>query len=108
MLHQKFFQYLKLPQHELNNCVYAKYSENDGDDYQYFLIIPDTEQYQVEISERLGEKWQKTSLDHNPVWYRKIPYQGLTGLIIKDNNIFGLTNANNEEDLFRRLKVFYD
>ncbi len=93
---------------ELNNCVYAKYSENDGDDYQYFLIIPDTEQYQVEISERLGEKWQKTSLDQYPVWYRKIPYQGLTGLIVKDNNIFGLTNANNEEDLFRRLKVFYD
>jgi len=56
----------------------------------------------------LSDKWKKTDLDRYSVWFRKIPYQDLTGLIITDENVFGVTNSKDEKDLLNKLKIFCD
>jgi len=91
---------------ELNNCLYARYRKTGEKDYEHFLIVPEIDQ--DKIPDILSDKWKKTDLDRYSVWFRKIPYQDLTGLIITDENVFGVTNSKDEKDLLNKLKIFCD
>jgi hypothetical protein len=91
---------------ELKNCAYATFKESDGQEFQYYKIIPSPDETEKDILSNLGKNWQKMDMDGYSVYYRTIPYQGMTGLVITTAGIFGVTDAQDREILLQRLKIF--
>jgi hypothetical protein len=91
---------------ELKNCAYATFKECEGKEFQYYKIILSPDETVKDIISNLGQNWQKMDIDRYPVYYRTIPYQGMTGLVITDAGIFGVTDAQDREILLKRMKVF--
>ena len=91
---------------ELKNCAYATFKECDGQEFQYYKIIPSVDETEKEILSNLGENWHKMDIDEYPVYYRTIPYQGMTGLVLTAAGIFGVTDAQDREILLQRIKIF--
>jgi hypothetical protein len=91
---------------ELKNCAYATFKECDGQEFQYYKIIPSADETEKDILSNLGENWHKMDIDEYPVYYRTIPYQGMTGLVLTAAGIFGVTDAQDREILLQRIKIF--
>jgi len=89
---------------ELNGCVFACYKDKEGKEFHYFyVILPSNDNFDA-LAKKLSEKWTETQLDGNTVLYRKIPYQGITGLIHLKKGVLGVSEASDESELLRRLK----
>ena len=90
---------------ELTNCLYADYKIEDSE-FQYFVVLPESgENYDV-IWNKLAEKWKKSKSADVSILFRKIPYQGLVGIIKTDKGIFGITNSATKLELIKRLEEF--
>jgi hypothetical protein len=89
---------------ELRNCVFANFKNERSEEFQYFIMVTPVGIFDME--KMLGAKWKKSqSLDLN-MWYRQIPEQGLTGIMLTEDKLFGTTNAPDEKTLLKRLNVF--
>ena len=88
---------------ELTNCLYADYKIEDSE-FQYFVVLPESgENYDV-IWNKLAEKWKKSKSADVSILFRKIPYQGLVGIIKTEKGIFGVTDSVTEVELIKRLE----
>lgn len=89
---------------ELNKCVFASYKDKEGKEFHYFyMILPSDDNFDA-LTKKLTDKWTETQLEGNTVLYRKIPYKGITGLILLKKGVFGVSEASDESELFRRLR----
>ena len=89
---------------ELTNCVYATY--NDGDkEFKYFVIIPIGQETYDSIWKRLSEKWKKFNHEKCSVLIKKVPYMGLTGVVLSGKKIIGVTECADETEVLNRLEA---
>ena len=91
---------------ELKDCAYAIYKKSDGQEFQLFKMIISADESARNVLCNLGQNWEEMEIEGYPVYYRKIPYQGMTGLILTKSGIFGATDALDREHLLQRLKIF--
>ena len=67
-------------------------------------MLPESgENYDV-IWNKLAEKWKKSKSADVSILFRKIPYQGLVGIIKTEKGIFGVTDSVTEVKLIKRLE----
>ena len=91
---------------ELNNCVSAKYKNEQNVEFEYFLIVPVDKKSNSYIWKKLESKWKQAEYKNFPILYRKIPYKGIVGVVLTDKGIFGGTNSQDQEELFNKLDIF--
>ncbi len=90
---------------DLKNCLYADYLDKDGEKYQYFSVHPDQDQTFKEIFDNYGTDWDSQELNKYPIKFKKIPYQGMTALILLPKGLYGVSNAPSIQVVFERLKL---
>jgi hypothetical protein len=88
---------------ELSNCIFATYSE-DNTEFQYFAVIPDSNNSAETIWNTIKDKWKYTQLDGKDICYRNIPYKGYVGIIKKDKYLLGVADVSDEKILKDRIK----
>ncbi len=89
---------------ELNRCVFSGYKDKEGKEFHYFYMILSSDDNFDTLTKKFSEKWTETQLEGNTVLYRKIPYKGITGLILLKKCVFGVSEASDESELLRRLR----
>ena len=90
---------------DLKNCLYADYTEEDGEKYQFFLVKPEKDQTVKETFASIDKGWKSEEWQQYKIKTRKIPYQGITAVILLPSELYGVSNAPTEEVLFERLKI---
>ncbi len=88
---------------ELTNCLYADYKIEDSE-FQYFIVLPEADEPYDGTWKKFSEKWKNSDSKEAQILYRKIPYQGLVGIIKTEKGIFGVTNSATEVELIKRLE----
>ncbi len=88
---------------ELTNCVHASYKDGDKE-FKYFVMITSGKETNESILEKLSEKWQHTDHKKFAILVKKVPYMGLTGVILTGNKIIGVTECVNETEVSKRLE----
>ncbi len=88
---------------ELNNVIFADYTNPEGKKYRYFLALPSQGETLSTVWEKLAGRWSATTLKERPVLQRDIPYEGKIGIIQKENNIFGVSGVSDTDEMFKRL-----
>ena len=88
---------------ELSNCLYAKYTGEKDETFQYFVIIMPPDQPIKTVWVPLTLKWKPATHAGHSILFREVPYKGKLGVIKTESGIFGATNADTEKDLLRRL-----
>ena len=95
--------FLGLP--ELKNCVYAKYKVGEKE-FFHFVIIPVGVETNETIFKQLSHKWTKLEHKKYSVLYRKIPYKGISGIMLTNNKLLGVTGCADKFELVKRLEAF--
>ena len=57
------------------------------------------------------DKWAvltAATLNGYPVRYRKIPYQGFTGVVLTDDGVYGISNTSDTQNLLSGLRIFIE
>jgi hypothetical protein len=88
---------------ELNECVHAAFTDDEGSEYQAFVMLQTDEAAAEETWEQLAASWQEIDFDGQAVLYREVPYSGLVGVTRSGGEIVGVANAADEEQLLDRL-----
>jgi hypothetical protein len=88
---------------ELNECVHAAFTDEDGSEYQAFVMLQADEAAAGTAWEQLAASWQEIDLGGTAVLYREVPYSGLVGVTRSGGEIIGVANADDEEQLLNRL-----
>ena len=88
---------------ELDQCVHATYTDDNGDEYQVFVVLETAETAADAAWQNLSSLWQETDLEGEPVLFREVPYSGFVGVIRSNGEIIGVANAADEEQLLTRL-----
>ena len=88
---------------ELNECVHAAYTDEDGSDYQAFALLLTGETDVEGAWQALASRWQEIDAEGGSVLYREVPYSGLVGVTRSGGEIIGVANAADEEQLLDRL-----
>jgi len=91
---------------DLKNCLYADYLDKEGEKYHYFMVQPDQDQTPKDIFEKFGEGWELQKWKNYSIKIRKIPYQGMTTIILLPAGIFGVSNSTSQQVATERLKAF--
>jgi hypothetical protein len=89
---------------ELTNCVHAIYKDGEKK-FKYYVIVPIGKETIESTWERLSEKWKK--VDHNKfsILVKKVPYMGMTGVVLTDKKIIGVTECADEAEVLKRLEL---
>jgi hypothetical protein len=88
---------------ELNNVIFAGYTNPDGEKFRYFLVLPSQGETPSSVWEKLAGRWNATTLKGRPVLHRDIPYEGKIGIIQKENKLFGVSGISDADEMFKRL-----
>lgn len=88
---------------ELRNCVSAKYSDSGDRIYQYFITQPGKEESVSTVWERFFKLWTISEQNGHQVLFKEIPYKGLVGVVLIDDNIYGVTDCPTEAVLLQRV-----
>jgi len=90
---------------ELKDVVSAQYSDADGT-YRCFRLATRPDQPHATIWDALSEKWQPDASKTAPIRYRKVPYQGIVGVIQLDHGVFGVTDSPDLTVMQHRMDAF--
>ena len=90
---------------ELNNCIHAAYIDDSKREFQMFVILPLEETTNETIWDTLSQKWKKSDAMKHPVYSKKIPYKGVTGVMQIDGKIVGVTDCADEAEMVKRLEA---
>jgi len=91
---------------DLKNCLYADYVGEDGEKYQFFLVKPEKDRTVQETFESIDKGWNLQEWQQYKVKTRKIPYQGITAVILLPGGLYGVSNAPTPDIALERLKIF--
>ena len=89
---------------ELTNCVYAIYKDGEKE-FKYFVIILPGKETNESIWEKLYEKWKQADHKKCAILVKKVPYMGITGVVLTDKKIVGVTECADEAEVLMRLKA---
>ncbi|MFC2088854.1 DUF6599 family protein [Calditrichota bacterium] len=88
---------------DLRHIVFADYMDDTESKFQYFIIIPKSENTPEIIWDKLVARWQPIEKKSFPILYKKIPYKGLIGVIKTNQGIIGVTDSADEVEMIQRL-----
>jgi hypothetical protein len=89
---------------ELTNCIHANYKDQNGNEFQYFVVLPRNEKPIEKIWQSFSEKWTPVEKASHPTYSKKIPYKGINGMMLLDGKIVGVTDARDEAQMLERLE----
>lgn len=89
---------------ELTNCVYAIYKDGEKE-FKYFVIVSIGKKTNYSTWERLAKKWKKLDHEKVSVLTKKVPYMGLTGVVLTGKKIIGVTECADEAKVLKRLEA---
>ena len=79
----------------LKNCITADYQEGENK-YKIFYFV-DSKNNPANFWSRFGQEWEIEKSSDSPIKIRKIPYQGVVGLIKTDSGIFGVAELEEKD-----------
>lgn len=89
----------------LRECVHADYKDGEKS-YPRFIMLAESARARQAAWERMAAKWTAGELKGRPVLWKKIPYQGITGVVLTDKGIVGASDCADEKQLMERLGVY--
>ena len=89
---------------ELRNCLYASYVDGEGQEYNYFTIVPDSSESNESIWKDLAAMWKSKDSAGAQVLYKKIPYQGLVGIVLTEEGIYGVSDVTEKHVMLEKLR----
>jgi hypothetical protein len=90
---------------DLRNCLFASYTDQSGETYQYFFMLLSAGEDAAQIFAALAPAWKAEEWDGPPLKIRKIPYQGFAGIMLSEKGLTGVSNAASSELIRQRLSV---
>jgi len=88
-------------------AVHADYQGGEKP-FPRFTMLAGSADARTAAWEKIAAKWTAGELKGNPVLWKKIPYQGITGVVLTGEGIFGASDCADEKQLMQRLAVFVD
>jgi len=92
---------------ELSHCIHARYSDKNGKEFQYFIILPIEGKTKEAAWEKLNEKWKILEHKKYSILVKKVPYKGLNAIALVGEKIIGVTDCENEKQVLERLKAVW-
>ena len=89
---------------ELTHCIHANYKDQHDNEFQYFVVLPRAEKPVEKIWQSFSEKWTSVEKASHPTYSKKIPYKGINGMMLLDGKIVGVTDADDEAKMLKRLE----
>jgi len=89
---------------ELTNCVYAKYQDGEKE-FKYFVMIPSGQETKQSIWEKLVKKWKNLDYGKFAVLTKEIPYIGISGVVLTDRKIIGVSDCADKSEMLKRLEA---
>ncbi len=89
----------------LRDCVHAEYPGGEKP-FQRFTILAGSDDARKAVWDKLAAKWTAAELKSKPVLWKEIPYQGITGVVLTDKGIFGVSDCTDENEMMKRLSAF--
>ena len=89
---------------ELTHCIHANYKDQHDKEFQYFVVLPRAEKPVEKIWQSFSEKWTSVEKASHPTYSKKIPYKGINGMMLLDGKIIGVTDADDEAKMLKRLE----
>ncbi len=86
---------------ELNDCLFAEYSGEDGETWVGFFLR--SSPGSASPWEELAGRWESLEHEGRAVLFREIPYRGLAGIIQTERGIVGASGAADRTELLHRL-----
>jgi hypothetical protein len=90
---------------ELKSCLYASYSDQTGEEYQIFIVVPAPGQTETQTFADLGEGWEVSQWNGLPLKLRKISSQGYVGVVLTKEGLTGVANLSDPEQIKDRLSA---
>ena len=91
----------------LRECVHADYVSGEKT-FPRFIMLADTDKARRATWERMAAKWTAGEQKGQPVLWKKIPYQGITGVVLTARGIFGVSDCADEKQLMERLAAYVE
>ena len=88
---------------ELDECIHAAYRDENGEQYQAFVVLTPDPETRERVWTDLSDSWQTGTLGDRSVLFREVPYSGLVGVIRTDQGLVGVAEAPDEPRLMERL-----
>ena len=88
---------------ELQNCIYAVYKDNSGEEYRRFRVITDSYANVEVLFDTLPENWIKKNVQGLTVRMVHIPYQGMAAVVLTRQGLFGVSDCPDEDSIIKRL-----
>jgi hypothetical protein len=89
---------------ELTHCLYAEYSDEGGQRWQGFVVLPEAGSSLDSVWDGLAGEWESLEHDGETLLHREIPYRGLAGLRRTPQAILGVSDAADQAELIHRLE----
>jgi hypothetical protein len=89
---------------ELRRCVFARYLDSDGVEYQVFTVVPAEDATAEETWKSLETRWTRIDQEARVVLARMVPYSGLAGVTRgSSGELIGVAGCKSKEALLQRL-----
>jgi hypothetical protein len=92
---------------ELSNCLYAEY-QNDQIKYRLFIIITTDQKNSGEFLKLLAKKWTTETLKGELIYLREIPYTGIVGITLRNNNLIGISGCKTKDAMLKLMQGVLD
>ena len=93
---------------ELNNCIYADYLSDEKKDFQYFFINTGSKISENRIWDMLSSKWKQIEYKDKKILVKKVPYQGIVGVVQIRQRIYGVSGFEAESEMIRKIAVLLE
>jgi hypothetical protein len=89
----------------LRECVHAEYPGREKP-FQRFTILGGSDDARKAAWDKLAARWTAAELKGKPLLWKEIPYQGITGVLLTEKGIFGVSDCADEKEMLKRLGAF--
>ncbi|OQX84406.1 hypothetical protein B6D60_09435 [candidate division KSB1 bacterium 4484_87] len=81
----------------LKRCLFAKYQLKDGTSFRYFIMLPDSGETAETLWQKLATNWKQKRVGNTNILLKKIPYKGISAVMVKDNLLHGVADCKTAE-----------
>ena len=92
---------------DLRNCVYASYEDDSKSLFTGFIILPEGDETVEGLWNNLAQKWQTVEFNGQRILLKKIPYKGVVGITLKENQIIGIAGSKDTPEFWKRIEFLF-
>ena len=89
---------------DLRNSVYASYEDKSTSPFTGFILLPEGGETVEGLWNNLASKWKPVEHNKYRILQKKIPYKGVVGITLMDQQIIGVAESKDIAEFLKRLE----